>query len=83
MLYARFEHPDAGWDHDRERVSSLNLEVGKRYLVEDVNMGQSYTGILLDGFCGYLNSVHFEFEEDNYTPVDIYKDPRYNNYLRR
>lgn len=81
MLYARFEYPNNGHRHDQELVASLNLEVGKRYLVEDVQMGQTYTGILLDGFCRYLNSVHFEFEEDNYTPVDIYRDPRYNPYM--
>lgn len=82
MLYARFEYPDKGSSHDQKLVARLNLKVGKRYLVEDVGMGQFCTRILLDGFCTYLNSVHFEFEEDNYIPINIYRDPRYNPYMK-
>lgn len=81
MLYARFEYPESGWPSDRDYVEKSGLEVGKRYLVEKVDMGQSYTSIFLDGFRRPFNSVHFEFEEEDYTPVDIYRDRRYNYYM--
>jgi hypothetical protein len=75
-------YPDSGYQHHKDQIAELNLELEKRYLVEDVQMGQSYTGIKLDGCERYVNSVFFDFEEDDFTPVDIYSDPRYNNYMR-
>ena len=80
MLYARYAHPNNGYPDDRQEVSET-LEVGKRYLVESIDMGQSYTSIFLDGFMRCFNSVYFEFEEEDYTPVDIFSDPRYNRYM--
>lgn len=82
MLYARFMYPDYGYPHDGEQAAKAGLVVGKRYLVEDVDMGQSYTSIKLDCIDEPFNSVLFEFEED-YSPVDIYADPRYNPYARK
>ena len=56
MLYARYMYPNSGFPYHREVVQNMNLELGKRYLVEDVQMGQSYTGIKLDGYDGYTGS---------------------------
>lgn len=83
MLYARYMYPDNGQQHQRDHIATLGLVVGNRYLVEDVSMGQSYTGIKLDGYDRYLNSVFFDFEEDDYTTIDIYRDPRFNPYIKR
>ena len=83
MLYARFMHPEYGRAHDREQAATSGLVVGERYLVEDVEIGQSYTGIKLNCFRKAFNSVLFEFEEEDCSPIDIYTDPKYNPYIRR
>lgn len=61
------------------------LEVGKMYEVDTINMGGSYTDILLKGFDSkyfrnWFNSVCFEFYE-NGKEIDIYSDKRFNPYL--
>lgn len=56
------------------------LEVGKEYPVERVNMGQTTTDIHISGL-GCFNSVQFDFFEDG-KPIDIYRSPKYNPYLR-
>lgn len=83
MLYARFMHPDYGYPDDGERAAKAGLVVGKRYLVEDVDMGQSYTSIKLDCIDELFNSVLFEFEKEDYSPINIYADPKYNPYIRK
>lgn len=83
MLYARFTHPISGYPHDGEQAEKAGLVVWKRYLVEDVNMGQSYTSIKLDCIDKQLNSVLFEFEKEDYSPINIYADPKYNPYIRK
>lgn len=80
MIYARYIYPNSGYPQDRQEVSEL-LEVGNRYLVESVDMGQSYTTIFLDGFKRGFNSIYFEFEEEDGSPVNIYKDRRFNHYM--
>lgn len=57
-----------------------DLEVGKDYEVERVDMGQSYTSITLKDRKGSYNSVIFEFYEDG-KELDIYSDDRFNPYL--
>lgn len=80
MLYARFMHPDNGYDCDKEYAKKMGLKVGERYEVEDISMGGSHTSIYLKDIKGSFNPVQFEFEEDG-EPIDIYRDPRYNPYL--
>ena len=63
---------DAWLNHD--------LEYGKTYEVVDIDMGQSFTSIYLDGKPFPYNSVLFEFYEDGEL-LDIYKDARFNPYL--
>lgn len=82
MLYAKFMHPDYGYAHNQKQVQNAGLIIGMRYLVKDVDMGQSSTRIVLDGFLGHFNSVHFEFDEDG-VPIDIFRDARWNPYIRR
>lgn len=59
-----------------------DLVIGEEYEVERVEMGQSSTSIELKGkdFC--YNSVMFDFYEEG-KEIDIYRDERYNPYLRR
>lgn len=80
MLYAKFMHPNSGWDSDVEYAKKVGLKVGEKYEVEYVSMGQSYTTIYLKYIKGDFNSVQFEFEEDE-KPIDIYRSPKYNPYL--
>lgn len=75
MLTAIYNYPENGYRPATE------LQVGQSYEVTQVLMGQSYTSIYLAGFPGAFNSVQFDFL-DNGEPVDIYRDARYNSYLR-
>lgn len=75
-LTAVYNYPHNGYR------PATQLEVGKEYHVECVNMGQSSTYISLSGFCGYFNSVQFDFFEDG-KPIDIGRSPKYNPYMRR
>ena len=63
---------DAWLNHD--------LEYGKTYEVEDIDMGQSYTSVYLKDMRNPYNSVIFEFYEDG-KPLDIYRDTRFNPYI--
>lgn len=80
MLYARFMHPDGGWDSDIKYAKKAGLKVGERYEVEYLLMGSWHTDVYLKDIEYSFNSVQFEFEEDD-TPIDIFSDPRYNPYL--
>lgn len=57
-----------------------DLEYGKTYEVEGIDMGQSYTSIYLKDMQNPYNSVIFEFYEDS-KPLDIYLDTRFNPYI--
>ena len=57
-----------------------DLEYGKMYEVEDIDMGQSYTSVYIVDKPYPYNSIFFEFYE-NGKPLDIYKDTRFNPYL--
>lgn len=81
MLYAKFNYPDNGWPAERGYAESMGLKVGERYEVEHVSMGGSYTSIYLTDIDGVFNSVQFDFEEADGTPVDIYDDHRYCPYM--
>ena len=80
MLYAIFTYPNWGYECDKEYAKKVGLIEGKKYEVQDICMGGSYTSIWLKNIKGSFNSVQFEFEE-NGKPIDIYDDPRYNPYL--
>ena len=57
-----------------------DLEYGKMYEVEGIDMGQSYTSIYLKDMRNPYNSVIFKFYEDG-KPLNIYRDKRFNKYL--
>ena len=59
-------------------MSSLDtgLEIGKYYVVSNINMGQSYTSITINDKS--FNSVLFEFYDDTLNEIDIYS--KYNPY---
>lgn len=77
---AIFVCPDNGTSYDQEKVKECGLEVGAKYEVSHIVMGQSSTSVYLEGFKGPFNSVHFLFEEAE-EPLDIFRDPRFNPYL--
>jgi hypothetical protein len=45
-------------------------------------MGQSNTSIYFKGLRNGWNSVQFKFYDENYNPVDIFKIPEFNPYIR-
>lgn len=74
-LIAVYIHPEKGYRPAEQ------LKVGRAYHVERVNMGGTTTDIHLAGYGGCFNSVQFDFYEDG-KPIDIYRSPKYNPYLR-
>jgi hypothetical protein len=77
MLIAKCKKNIDPWG-DKE----TDLVVDREYVVERVDMGQSYTTLKLLGKDFYYNSVMFDFYEED-KEIDIYSDERYNPYLRR
>ena len=79
MLYAKFMHPNSGYDGDVEYAKKIGLKVGEKYEVEDISMGQSHTSVYLKDIKGVFNSVQFEFYEDK-KPINLCDSPKYNPY---
>lgn len=79
MLFAKVEHPNAGYNCDKENVNKLDTL--KLYEVEYVEMGQSYTSIYLLNIDCAFNSVNFEFYDEDSNNVNIFSMPEYNPYL--
>lgn len=81
MLYAKFTTPNAGTEFDKKAVRNA-LILGNMYPVDRISMGGFHTTVYLCGFDGYpFNSVNFTFYEND-KKIDIFKDKRYNPYLR-
>lgn len=60
-LYARYIEPNAGYPFDKENCQRY-LTLYDKYLVKYVDMGQSYTSIVLEQFPNItFNSVNFDF----------------------
>lgn len=59
-------------------MSSLDigLEIGRYYVVSNIDMGQSYTFITINNKS--YNSILFEFYDDTLNEIDIYS--KYNPY---
>lgn len=71
---------DAGYNSEKIKMNNLGIKIGDRFIVTDIDMGQSSTSIGLKEHFGYFNSVFFNFEE-NGEELNIYGDPRFNPYL--
>lgn len=56
------------------------LDGEKKYLVEEIMMGQFHTSLSLENIEGSFNSVHFKFYIGN-KEVDIYKSGLFNHYI--
>ena len=72
------------WEDD-----SMYLQIGKKYEVDYITMGQSHTNVHLKDklknkitgkFVSCFNSVYFDFYE-NGEPIDIFSDTRFNPYI--
>lgn len=81
-VYAKFVHPDYGYDRDQERAKEL-LKINEVYEVDNISMGQSSTSIYLKEVPGPFNSVHFDFYDKDDMQIDIYSMPEFNPYLRK
>lgn len=80
-VYAIVNELNCGYQHDKDRAVEYGWEIGDRFVVNNISMGQSHTTIYLEGYgSSGVNSVFFEFEEDG-EPLNIYKDYRFNPYL--
>lgn len=74
-LTAVYNYPQNGYH------PAAQLEVGKEYTVEYLNMDRYSTDIRLAGYTGIFNSVQFDFFEDG-EPINIYRSPKYNPYMQ-
>lgn len=80
-ITAFFNNSKAGFPHHIENGKSL--ELGKYYEVSIINMGQSYTSVKLADFPDLVfTSTQFKFFEGD-NEINIYRDPRFNPYMRR
>ena len=79
-LYAKYAHPNYGYDDDQKDCRDAGLVLNKGYKVKDVNMSKSSTRIQLAGVKGAFNSVNFDFYM--VEKVDITSMPEYNPYLQ-
>lgn len=59
-----------------------DLEIGKEYEVVDIDVGQSYSYVLIANKSKAYNTIAFQFYE-NGEPFDFFKDARFNSYLHR
>ena len=88
-MIAKLVRPYSGSDYDKEIVAKY-LTVDKSYKVKAICMSGYNTDIKLcdveyptTGNYVIFNSVNFEFyEDDGTTPIDIYRDVRYNPFMR-
>ena len=79
-VYAIVSELNCGYDHDKEMAKQAGFQIGDRFTVSDISMGQSSTSIRLKELAGGFNSVFFRFEEDG-APLNIYSDHRFNPYI--
>ena len=69
-LIAIVETLNAGYDVEKQKMIDLGIKVGDRFIVCNVDMGQSNTSIHLEEHSGSFNSVFFNFEK-NGEKIDI------------
>lgn len=69
-----------GFPNDTVEARKKGLVHCKSYEVTDIEIGQSFTYIKLQGFDGVFNSVMFNFYDENGKSFDII-DSKYNPYL--
>ena len=63
---------------DPMRDENIGLEVGKYYVVEEINIGQSYSTIKINGKS--YNSILFRYYNDYLKMIDIYHS-KYSPYF--
>lgn len=80
-IIAKFLNPEAGYSINIEDGKLLN--VGEIYEVCELDMGQSNTSIKLVGYPGEnFSSTQVDFYE-NGEKINIYRDIRFNPYMRK
>ena len=82
-IYAVCRTLEAGYPGDREKVKRCGIQIGDKFEVAEISMGQSYTNVWLGGYENEppFNSVFFNFVDANGNDYDIFNDPEFNPYL--
>ena len=78
-LIAIMNHPENGWDCNIQWASTV--DIGSRFEVEHIMMGQSSSSMTFVGLPGTFNPIQFDFVDDEGNVVDIFDDPRWNPYI--
>lgn len=77
-LNAILSNPHNGRDCEYESVSQF--EIGQKFEVEWVHVGNSQSHFKIVDLDNWFNTVQFEFCDDDGGPVDIYSDSRWLYY---
>lgn len=79
MIEATVVTLNGGYQGNKDHCAKHNLQVGNKYIVKDIDIGQSSSSVFLQGL-SWFNTIYFTFEEDG-EELDIYSDTRFNNYI--
>lgn len=76
-LHAVLIHPGYGTEYDQEVLRASGIKFCENRLVTECSVGSFQSTIRVDGFDESLNSVHFEFRDEDGKFVDIYSKPTF------
>lgn len=76
-LHAVLIHPGYGTEYDQEVLRTSGINFCENRLVTECSVGNFQSTIRVVGFDESLNSVHFEFQDDDGKFVDIYSKPTF------
>ena len=69
----------AGTDYHKEVIARNNIQVGKKYEVTNVEVGDWVSFVQLVGYKDEFNTVFFKFVDENDNLVDIYSNPAFRD----
>ena len=74
IIYAVLTTHSAGYESEKERVKELNMQIGDKFIVNDIIIHSWKTDVYLDEFPGCkFNSVFFDFVDENGKEIDIFE----------
>ena len=73
LLYAVLVEYDAGHKSEQETIKTLDMKIGDKFLVDDIDIYGFHTDVYLTDFPNQtFNSVFFDFVDEDGNEVDIY-----------
>lgn len=73
-IYAILETYNAGYESEQKRIKELNMQIGDKFIVNDIIIHSWNTDVYLNEFPGYsFNSVFFDFVDEYGKEIDIFE----------